>query len=149
LDLATRFQGEKTKKSTIIAIVLAFVAIIAGVTVWMSYKQPTDESRHETTRWALIEDSNSDHLAVETTSDEVWSQLLQLNQNGSRLWIGGIVESYNNSWGFRFKPESLRTAEVTAEGLQATIRYISENLNVWLGQWAYVNGKVTEIHLPT
>jgi len=85
---------------------------------------------------------------VETVSDEVWSQLVQLHQNGSRLWIGGIVEKYNNSWGFRFKPENLIVAEVTAEGLQATIRYISENLDYWLDGWAYVSAKVTETHFP-
>jgi hypothetical protein len=112
--------------------------------------QPADESRHETTRWALIEDLISEHHAVETTNDKVWFQLLQLNQNGSRRWIGGIVERYNNSWGFRFKPESLTVAEITAEGLQTTIGAISENLEYWLGlRWAYVDGKVTEIHLPT
>jgi hypothetical protein len=59
------------------------------------------------------------------------------------------VETYNNSWGFRFKPDTLKTAEVTAEGLQATIKYISENLDAWLDKWAYVDARVTEIHLPT
>jgi uncharacterized protein YpmB len=109
-DLATRFQDEKTKKLTIIAIVLALVMVISGVFIWMNYKQPTDESKHETTRWALIEDSNSDHLAVDTSSDTVWFQLLQLDQNGSRLWIGGIVERYNNTWvsGSNRTPSRLR-----------------------------------------
>jgi len=50
-------------------------------------------------------------------------------------------------WGFRFKPETVAVAEVTAEGLQATIQYISENLDYWLDLgWAYVDAKVTEIH---
>lgn len=131
------------RKSIMIVIVLALIVTIAGVTVWISYKQPNAQ-------WALIEDLNSDHLAVETTSDKVWSQLLQLYQNGNRLWIGGIVERYNNTWGFRFKPESLTVAEITVEGSQTTIGAISENLEYWLGlRWAYVYGKVTEIHLPT
>jgi hypothetical protein len=144
---AALFRGEKTKKSAIVAIALASISIIVGVILWTSYKQPTDEPGHEAKRWALIEDLTGDRIAVGTTSDEVWSQLLQLEQNGSRLRIGGIVETYNNSWGFRFKPDSLKTAGVTAEGLQATIRYVSENLNDWLGQWAYVDAKVIEIHL--
>ena len=49
--------------------------------------------------------------------------------------------------GFRFKPETVAVAEVTAEGLQATIQYISENLDYWLDLGlAYVDAKVTEIH---
>jgi hypothetical protein len=37
-------------------------------------------------------------------------------------------------------------AEVTAEGLQGTISYISENMDYWLNGWAYVSSKVVEIH---
>jgi hypothetical protein len=48
---------------------------------------------------------------------------------------------------FRFKPEAVAVAEVTAEGLRATIQYISGNLNYWLDLgWAYVDAIVTEIH---
>jgi ribosomal protein L18 len=135
------------------AVVAGLVSMVIAITVcsvaWIYYRQSPDNSRHETTRWALIEDLHGDRLVVETASDEVWSQLVQLRQNGSRLWIGGIVERYDNSWGFRFKPKSLTVAEVTAEGSQATIRYISENLDQWLGRWAYVAAKVTETHFPT
>ena len=53
---------------------------------------------------------------------------------------------YDNRWGFRFDPNNVTVAEFTAEGLQATIRYISENLDYWLDGWAYVHAKVTEIH---
>ena len=115
----------------------------------MNSKLPADDLKHDTNRWAAIEDYNGDRVEVETARAEVWTQLVQLNQNGSRLWIGGIIERYNNSWGFRFKPETLALAEITAEGSQATIRYISENLNQWLNGWAYVDAKVTEIHSST
>jgi hypothetical protein len=137
------------RKPLTIALVLSMVVIIVGGVAWMSFRLPADNLKHETTRWAVIEDYGGDRVAVETARAEVWSQLVQLNQNGSRLWIGGIVERYNNSWGFRFKPETLALAEVTAEGSQATIRYISENLNQWLNGWAYVDAKVTEIHSST
>lgn len=57
------------------------------------------------------------------------------------------MEEYGGKWGFRFKPETVTVAEVTAEGLQATIQYVSENLNYWLDLgWAYVDAIVTEIH---
>jgi len=94
----------------------------------------------------VTEDSDGARMAVEPVDDPTWSELVQLNQNGTRMFVGGIVERYNNKWGFRFKPDSVRVAEFTAEGLQATIRYISETIDYWLNGWAYVSAKVVEIH---
>jgi len=99
-------------------------------------------------RWAMIEDVNSDCIKVETNSDEVWAKLVQLYQNGSERWIGGIVERYENEWGFRFDPDTIMVAEVTIEVWQTTIRGISENLDYWLGEMAVVGARVIEIHSP-
>jgi len=123
------------------------VAVILSVAVWANYVDSLNAVKHETNRWAVIEDSNGDRMAVEPIDDHIWSELVQLNQNGTRMFVGGIVERYNNKWGFRFKPDSVRVAEFTAEGLQGTIRYISENIDYWLNlSWAYVSSKVIEIH---
>jgi len=97
-------------------------------------------------RWALIEDIQGSRLKVETFSDEVWAQLVQLYYNGSERWIGGIVEKYENEWGFRFDPKTIIVAEVTIEAWQTTIRGISENLDYWLGETAVVGARVIEIH---
>jgi len=97
-------------------------------------------------RWAVIEDTRRDSLRVETVSDEVWAQLFQLYYNRSERWIGGIVETYENQWGFRFDPKTIIVAEVTIEVWQTTIRGISENLAYWLGKMAVVGAKVVEIH---
>jgi hypothetical protein len=112
------------------------------------YLQSQSALKHDTSRWAVIVDVNGDHVAVEPSRDQVWLQLVELNQNGSMMFVGGIVEKYDNSWGFRFKPDNVTVAQLTAEGLQATIRYISQNLDQWLGGWAYVSSRVTEIHTP-
>ncbi len=105
-----------------------------------------------TNRLAVIEDEEGNRIAVEPLSDEVWSKLVELFHSGEMMWIGGKVEVFINiqpdeyyRWGFRFKPETITVAEVTAEGLQATIQDISENLDYWLdiGQ-AYVFAKVTD-----
>jgi len=129
---------------TVLAIIM--VAVILSVAVWANYVDSLNAVKHETNRWAVIEDINRDRMAVEPIDDHVWLELVQLNQNGTRMFVGGIVERYDNKWGFRFKPESIRVAEFTAEGLQGTIRYISENIDYWLNGWAYVSAKVVEIH---
>jgi hypothetical protein len=130
---------------------LAIIAIlgllmILGAVAWMSYVDALNAVKHETNRWAVIQDVNGDKMAVEPISDVVWQNLIQLNQNATRMWVGGIVERYDNKWGFRFKRDSVTVAEATAEGLQGTISYISENMDYWLNGWAYVSSKVVEIH---
>lgn len=136
-------------KMVLAGVALIVVLAIAGIFLWNYARERADylnEIAHETDRWAVIKDVNGDHIAVEPTSDDVWNQLVELYQNKTVMFIGGIVEEYGNKWGFRFKPENITIAEFTAEGLQATIRYISGNLDYWLGGWAYVKAKVTEIH---
>ena len=125
---------------------IALVAIVVSSLLAWNYLDYSNETAHDTNRWAVIEDINRDRMAVETKSDEAWNQLLELNRNKGTKWVGGVVERYRNKWGFRFKPETLVVAEVTAEGLQATIRYISKNLDHWLGGYAYVGAKATETH---
>jgi len=130
-----------------VAVIIVVVVVILSVAVWANYVDSLNAVKHETNRWAVIEDSNGDRMAVEPIDDHIWSELVQLNQNGTRMFVGGIVERYNNKWGFRFKPDSVRVAEVTAEGLQATMRDISENIDYWLNLgWAYISAKVIEIH---
>jgi len=128
-----------------VAIIIGAIVVVS-VAVWANYVDLSNTVRHETNRWAVIEDVNGDRMAVEPIDDHIWSQLVQLNHNGTRMFVGGIVERYDNKWGFRFKPDSVRVAEFTAEGLQATIRYISENIDYWLNSWAYVSAKIIEIH---
>ena len=135
------------KRYVAVAVFVTMVFVILGVAVWANYVDSLNAVKHDTNRWAVIEDSNGDRMAVEPIDDHIWSELVQLNQNGTKMFVGGIVERYNNKWGFRFKPDSVRVAEFTAEGLQATIRYISENIDYWLNLgWAYVSAKVIEVH---
>jgi hypothetical protein len=134
------------KKLVVAIAVLALVVIVGGVLVW-NYFDRAKALRHETARWAVIEDINGCVMAVEPVRDETWNLLVELNQNGTRMWVGGVVEEYDNKWGFRFKPENVTVAQFTAEGLQATINYISENIDYWLElKWAYVNSGVIETH---
>lgn len=140
------------KKSYVIVVVLVLVIVIAGVLVWnyLNYLDYLKEIVHETDRWAVIQDEKGDRIAVEPTSDTVWEQLVQLHENKSEMWIGSFIETYDNKWGFRFKPENITIAEFTAEGSQSTIKGISEDLDYWLSVWKLnvnVLAKVTEIHI--
>lgn len=132
-------------------ITLTFVTlmIVSALVWWNSF---VDVAASAENRIAIIEDVNGDRIGVEPTSDEVWNRLVELYHTRDKMWIGGVVEVFifirpdpNYSWGFRFKPETVIVAEITAEGLQTTIRDICENLDYWrqLGQ-AYVFANVVD-----
>jgi cell division protein FtsL len=104
---------------------------------------------HETDRWAVIQDSKGDIIAIETSNNEAWNTLSDLFQNQTEMWIGGIVEEYNNKWGFRFDPNTIIVAQFTIEGAQSYIQGISEDLDYWINTWGtytYVFARVIEVN---
>ncbi len=139
------------KKKLVLTGIIIVVAVVAGYSLW-TYTNHLDylgKTRHETDRWAVIMDTKGDIIALETTSNDIWDTVDDLHQNQTVMWIGGIVEEYNNKWGFRFKPDTIVVAQITIEGAQSNIQGISGDLNYWINVWAketYVLAKVTEIH---
>ena len=138
-------------KKTIYSVVGLTVIIIASYSVWsyMNYLNYLNKTVHETGRWAVIMDSHGEIIAIETTSDEVWDQLLDLYESKEERWIGSMVEEYENAWGFRFRPDTIIIATIAIEGAQSTIQGISGDLDYWINTWAnvaYVMARVVEIH---
>jgi len=146
-------EGEMMKKKKVAlvgAIIVVMSVVVANGLSYMGAIPPETNSR-----LAVIEDEKGDRIGVEPVSDEVWSKLVELFHSKEMMWIGGVVEVFifirpdpNYPWGFRFKPENITVAEATAEGLQTTIRDISEDVDYWirLGQ-AYVFAKVVDYSL--
>jgi len=131
-----------------IAVVAVLAVVFSAVAYWVIQTYYLNPIVHETDRWAVIKDANGDLLAVEPSDNAVWDQLVQLNQNGTVKWIGGIVQAYGGRWGFRFAPENITIADITAEGLQTTIKDLSSNFDYWVDTQAYVSASVAEIHTP-
>ncbi len=139
------------KKRLLLTVIIIVVAVVAGYSLW-TYTNLIDylsKTKHETDRWAVIMDTKRDIIAIESTNDDIWNTLDDLHQNQTVMWIGGIIEEYNNKWGFRFKPDTIVVAQITIEGAQSNIQGISSDLNYWINVWAketYVLAKVTEIY---
>jgi hypothetical protein len=139
------------KNKLVLAVVVVIVVIIIGLSV-LAYWRNGDQlgkTKHETDTWALIKDSKGDIMAIETIDPNVWDTLVNLRNNETEMWIGGIVEEYDNHWGFRFRPDTIIIAQITIEGAQSNIQGISGDLNYWINIWAketYVLAKVIEIH---
>jgi hypothetical protein len=134
----------------LLAIVVgAFVVICFSAWFYWKSLDYSVKTKHETDIWAVIKDSKGDVMAVEAWNPAVWNTLVMLKQNQTEMWIGGIVEEYDNYWGFRFMPDTIVVAEITIEGAQSNIKGISGDLNYWINTWgkeAYVLSKVIEIH---
>jgi hypothetical protein len=134
-------------KTKLLYITPIIIIVFISVLLYWNHLEYVSATKHETDRWAVIRDVDGNVLAVETTSEDVWTQLAQLNQNGTRMWVGGVVERYDNKWGFRFKPETIIIAQYTIEGAQATIRFISEDIDYWINFGiTYVGSKVVKTH---
>jgi hypothetical protein len=130
-------------------VIIIIASLIIGLFVLTQMNNISSKTEHETDRWAVIMDSKKDIIAIETTDPDIWVSIKKLNENQNEMWIGGIVEEYQNHWGFRFKPDRIIVAEVTIEGAQSNIQGISGDLNYWINIWtkqAYVFAKVVEIH---
>jgi hypothetical protein len=139
------------KKSLVFLVVTIIIIITVSFSIWVYWGSVgySDKIRHETDSWVVIEDSKGDVMAVETTEPGVWDDLVGLRNSQAEMWVGGVVEEYDNYWGFRFRPDSIVVAEVTIEGAQSNIRGISGDLSYWINVWAkeaYVFAKVLEIH---
>ena len=138
------------KKSLVLVVILILIITIC-FSIWVYWGSDgySGKTNHETDSWAVIEDSKGDVIAVETAEPSVWDNLVNLRDNKTEMWIGGVVEEYGNYWGFRFRPDTVVIAEITIEGAQSNIQGISGDLNYWVNVWAketYVLAKVIEIH---
>ena len=136
---------ERRKKVIITAIVLITLSA-SSLLVW-NYFQQINQPPYDNPVGAVIEDSSGDRITIQATNNAVWNQLVELHENGTEMWIGGLVEIWNNEWGFRFNPDTIIISEVTAEGSQSTIKGIGEDLNYWLAYGiVYVSATVIDIH---
>ncbi|MCR4432555.1 MAG: S-layer homology domain-containing protein [Caldiserica bacterium] len=100
---------------------------------------------------ALISDPEGCMILVRVPDSSRLLALKTMLQENRVLWVGGKVEAdrfANPPWHFRFDPETLEVAEVTAEGLQAVyLRTIDSELDYWMRiSPAYIQGKVVAIY---
>ena len=138
-----------SKKIFVLIIIIGLIAFGYFLFDSWSKAEYLSKTKHETICWVIILDSKDDVIAVETVDPNVWSSFVSLYKNKTEIWIGGIVEEYDNYWGFRFKPDSIVIAEITIKGAQSNIQAISQDLNYWISTWGkqtYVLAKVKEIN---
>ncbi|MFQ6013083.1 MAG: hypothetical protein ACE5LS_05510 [Thermoplasmata archaeon] len=123
-----------------IAVVLAVTAAVIGLSwYYLADLSPPREG-------FLVEDPNGDRLEirVDPSRQEAIDALMEMHVTGESKWVGGEIESFENEFGFRFKPNTIVVADLTAEGAQAVFyRTIQDDFAYWQAFGAvYVEGNV-------
>ncbi|TRZ53779.1 MAG: hypothetical protein D4S01_00660 [Dehalococcoidia bacterium] len=137
---------KKTNKTIITLLVITILTIITGALFWM-YHEEVNTLKHETQRWAVIEDLNGDRIAIETESNELWDELTAFQNNKIERFFGSNIEEYNNKWGFRYNPENLEIREFAVEEKQTTIERVNKNITYWMSlDRVYIRATITQIH---
>lgn len=85
-----------------IAVLVIIFASVAIVLIW-NHMEYSSATKHDTNHWAVIQDVDGSMLAIETPDNAVWNKLEQLRQNGTEMWIGGVVERYDTRARYRMR----------------------------------------------
>lgn len=136
----------RSRRTWILSGAIAMAAGILAVGLGLGCLAAMREIRHDGPRQAVNRDDPGGRIAVEMPDDGVWSGLVAMRLEGDSLRVDAIVERHDHACGFRFRPDTLNVSEASAEGLQAWIGAINEDLDSWLGGYAYVWASVVKIH---
>lgn len=111
-----------------IATVLAVATAVIGLSwYYLTNLSPPREG-------FLVADFAGDRMEIQVDPgrQEALDTLMEMYATGESKWVGGEIESFENGFGFRFKPDTIDVAEVTAEGAQAvTYGAIQADFEYW------------------
>lgn len=95
------------KKIPKIIFTVVIIGLLFGYPTYFLLFNLSKDIKHETTKWAIIEDTFGNRLAIEPSSEFVWDELLHPEENVTSISIWGTITSYDNLWQFRFEPTSI------------------------------------------
>lgn len=98
----------------------------------------------------LVSDPSGAMIKIDIVDRQIKEKFQEMLSLEKELWVGGKIvkdSTGNPPWHFRFDPDTIEIAEVTAEGLQAVfLRTIETELDYWTEiSPAYISGKVISI----
>ncbi len=123
---------------------IASVLAVASVAFALSWYYLADLSPPR--EGFLVEDPDGDRMEIQVdpSRQEAIDALIAMHGTGGAKWVGGEIESFENEFGFRFKPDTIVVADFTAEGAQAVFyRTIQGDFAYWQAFGVvYVEGNV-------
>lgn len=130
-----------------IILFLTILIMISGFLL-LNYFEEVSTLKHETSMWAIIQDTEGNLISIESNSNNFWEQITQVYNNKTEGFIGSNVELYDNKWGFRFNSENITIEKSVNEELQFTIKEISNNITHFKLNFdkIYTSAKITNIY---
>jgi len=126
-------------------LTVAIVLVACLGVAWLAsiYTRPLNDVYPFT---CVIRDSHGSTIQLYVIDEEVWQKLQTMKQQGLHKWVGGrLLRDSQSTLGFRFDPETVVVADVTAETFQTWLQDISDRLEYWLGVGiAYVWAEVLD-----
>lgn len=126
--METPGQEHAVRRVPWVATVLAVAAAVTG----RSWYYLVDLSPSREGFLVDDPDGNRVEILVDSTRQEAIDALMEIHVTGDAKWVGGEIESFESEFGFRFKPDTMVVADITAEGAQAVFyRTIQDDFTYW------------------
>ncbi|NHJ47008.1 MAG: hypothetical protein FK733_04390 [Asgard group archaeon] len=128
------------------SLVLSTIIFIPSFVVFL---EPIVNKRlaHDSAPWFIIRDEEGDLLAIETVHENIFDVFLfALRYNAPGQIVGEIV-SYDNAWGFRFDPFTVRFYFIDnmTSPYSQPISEITKNLPGYFNQNRWFYGSVVSV----
>ena len=138
------------KKEIKIIFVIVILLLLFVYPTFFLFGNFSKDIKHETTRWAVIEDYNGNQLAIEPENTTIWEEIVEFRKNESHMYVGyltGLIVPYDNFWQFRFEPSTITVHwSISSRSSDARIIYVANNLDSLLYQEFGIN--VVSISFP-
>ena len=122
---------EIRRRIILFSLVVIFTLLFCFPTYFFIIKI-TEDIKHETINWIIVEDYDGNQLAVDPLNISMWNSLRLFYKTNAEYdihWILiGVIVSYDNSWQFRLEPSTVYLVKGPIKGQTYSINGIANNL---------------------
>jgi len=130
---------ERKRKILELFASIVILTLFFGYPTYFFVLNYSPDTKHETNRWAIFEDTDGDKIALEVDDDNIWDEIQEnwkevrkITDPELHMYISGVVVSYDNSWGFRLDPSTVSSTLLQIDlwsKSRSTIEHIATYLN--------------------
>ena len=104
-------------------LALTFVLVVLSIVL-----NTNNKLAHDSSKWAVIKDTNGDQIAFETTNEVYWDVLKRAagKTKDSNYFAFGKLIYYDNFWGYRIDPVTAYIFNVSDDSTISNIQTISD-----------------------
>ncbi len=125
------YQMKKRGRLIELFSLVVIITLLFGYPTYFFILNSSEDINHETNSWAIVEDFDGNKLAVDLFNRSIREELRNdyRTNPSSRMFIYGFIESYDNTWQFRFRPSTVSSVTGDSRISYNTILEIANNLD--------------------